>query len=138
MQWNDNTNAGFTTGSPHISISENYKEINAENALKDENSIFYHYKKLIQLRKEYDVIAYGDFKIILKDDSQIFAYIRSWKDEKLLVINNFYGKEAMFNLPGDLLIKGQSTILISNYKDTVNNIEKLTLRPYESIVFYIK
>lgn len=138
VQWNDNTNAGFTTGSPHISISNNYKEINAENALKDENSIFYHYKKLIQLRKEYDVIAYGDFKIILKDDSQIFAYIRSWKDEKLLVINNFYGKEATFNLPGDLLIKGQSTILISNYKDTVNNIEKLTLRPYESIVFYIK
>ncbi|MBW9145916.1 alpha,alpha-phosphotrehalase [Clostridium sp. CM028] len=138
VQWNDNMNAGFTTGSPHISICNNYKEINAQKALKDEDSIFYHYKKLIQLRKEYDVIAYGDFKIIIKDDSQIFAYMRSWKAEKILVINNFYGKETTFNLPEDLLLKGKSTILISNYKDTINNINELTLRPYESIVFYIK
>ena len=129
---------GFTTGSPHISISENYKKINAQKALDDKNSIFYYYKKLIALRKEYDVIAYGDFKIILEDDSQIFAYIRSFKDGKLLVINNFYGKETVFNLPEELLLNGQSTILISNYKDTINNIQKLTLRPYESIVFYIK
>jgi len=138
VQWNDEKNAGFTTGRPHISISNNYKEINAQNALADKNSIFYHYKKLIGLRKEYDVIAYGDFKIILKDHSQIFAYIRSWKNEKLLVINNFYGIETDFILPEGLLLYGQSSILLSNYKDTINNIDELTLRPYESIVFYIK
>jgi len=138
VQWDDSKNAGFTIGTPHISICDNYKEINAENALKDENSIFYHYKKLIELRKEYDVIAYGDFKLILKADSQIFAYIRLWKAEKLLVINNFYGKEVIFNLPENLLLTGQATILISNYKDTLNNIKNLKLRPYESIVFYIK
>ena len=138
VQWNDKANAGFTTGLPHIAISNNYKEINAENALRDENSIFYHYKKLIRLRKEYDVIAYGDFKIILEGDAQIFSYIRSWKNEKLLVVNNFYGKETVFNLPEDIALNGQSVILISNYKDTINNIHKLTLRPYESIVYYIK
>ena len=77
-------------------------------------------------------------KLYLEDDSQIFAYIRSFKDEKLLVINNFYGKETIFNLPEGLSLNGQSTILISNYKDTLNNIGKLTLRPYESIVFHIK
>ena len=138
VQWNDEENAGFTTGTPLISISNNYKEINAENALKDENSIFYHYKKLIQLRREYDVIAYGDFKIILEDDPQIFAYIRSMNAERLLVINNFYGKEAIFNLPKDLELEGTTSILISNYSDTENNIKKLTLRPYEAIVFHIK
>ena len=138
VQWDDSKNAGFTIGTPHISICDNYKEINAENDLKDENSIFYHYKKLIELRKEYDVIAYGDFKLILKADSQIFAYIRLWKAGKLLVINNFYGKEVIFNLPENLLLTGQATILISNYKDTLNNIKNLKLRPYESIVFYIK
>ncbi|MBU3112475.1 alpha,alpha-phosphotrehalase [Clostridium lacusfryxellense] len=138
VQWNDSGNAGFTTGSPHISVSENYKEINTQKALEDKNSIFYHYKNLIALRKKYDVIAYGDFKIILEDNSQIFAYIRSFKDEKLLVVNNFYGKETIFNLPEGLSLNGLSTILISNYKDTLNNIEKLTLRPYESIVFHVK
>ena len=138
VQWNDTNNAGFTTGSPHISVSNNYKIVNAQNALRDENSIFYHYKKLIGLRKEYDVIAYGDFKVILEDDSQIFAYIRSWKEERLLVINNFYGKVTDFNLPEGLLPNGKWNILNSNYSDTKNNIKELTLRPYESIVFYMK
>lgn len=138
VQWNDSKNAGFTTGTPHISISKNYKEINAKNALRDENSIFYHYKRLIDIRKKYDVIAYGDFKIILEEDANIFAYIRSWESERLLVINNFYGKESVFNLPEDLELKGQSTILISNYEDTINNIEKINLRPYESVAFLIK
>lgn len=138
VQWNDKKNAGFTEGTPWISVSNNYKEINAENALKDKDSIFYHYKKLIELRKEYDVIAYGDFKIILENNPNVFAYIRSYNDERLLVINNFYGREAVFNLPKELKLEGQSSILISNYKDTVNNIKALTLRPYESVVFYLK
>jgi trehalose-6-phosphate hydrolase len=138
IQWNGDTNGGFTTGKPWLSLSNNYKEINAENALKDLDSIFYHYKKLIELRKEYDVIAYGDFNIILEEHPEIFAYIRTYNDEKLLVINNFYGIETTFNLPIDLKLQGKSSILISNYKDTINDIEKLRLRPYESIVFYIK
>lgn len=58
--------------------------------------------------------------------------------ERLLVINNFYGKEAIFNLPKDLELEGTTSILISNYSDTENNIKKLTLRPYEAIVFHIK
>jgi trehalose-6-phosphate hydrolase len=138
VQWNGTKNAGFTTGSPFISVSDNYSEINVENALEDKDSIFYHYKKLIELRKEYDVIAYGDFKPILEEDSQIFAYVRYYNEEKLLVINNFYGKHTIFNLPEGLNLQGEPKILLSNYSDTVNNIEELRLRPYEAVVFYIK
>lgn len=138
VQWNDTKNAGFTTGSPYISVSDNYSEINVEKALEDTDSVFYHYKKLIELRKEFDVIAYGDFKPILEDDSKIFAYVRYYNEEKLLVINNFYGKDAIFNLPEGLKLQGESKILLSNYSDTVNDTQKLKLRPYEAVVFYIK
>lgn len=138
VQWNDTENAGFTTGTPYISVSNNYSEINVEKALEDNDSIFYHYKKLVELRKEYDVIAYGDFKPILEEDSEIFAYVRYYNDEKLLVINNFYGKDATFNLPEGLVLQGKSEILLSNYSDTVNNTQVLRLRPYEAVVFYIK
>lgn len=138
VQWNNEKNAGFTEGRPWISVSKNYREINAENALRDENSIFYHYKKLIELRKEYDVIAYGDFKLILENHSNIFAYMRSYNNEKLLVVNNFYGNKTYFSLPKEIKLEGKSVILISNYKDTENNIKELTLRPYESVVFYMK
>jgi trehalose-6-phosphate hydrolase len=138
VQWNGTKNAGFTTGEPFISVSDNYSEINVEKALEDTDSIFYHYKRLIELRKEYDVIAYGDFKPILEEDSQIFAYVRYYNEEKLLVINNFYGKHTIFNLPEGLNLQGEPKILLSNYSDTVNNIEELRLRPYEAVVFYIK
>lgn len=138
MQWNDSKNAGFTDGTPWINVSSNFSNINADNALKDKNSIFYHYKKLIELRKEYDIIAYGDFELILKNDPQIFAYIRCYKNEKLLVVNNFYAKNTTFTPPKNINLEGKSQILISNYSDTQNNINEFVLRPYESAVFYIR
>ncbi|MDF2884044.1 MAG: alpha,alpha-phosphotrehalase [Clostridiaceae bacterium] len=138
MQWNDSKNAGFTDGTPWINVSSNFLNINADNALKDKNSIFYYYKKLIELRKEYDIIAYGDFELILKNDPQIFAYIRSYKNEKLLVVNNFYAKDTTFTPPKDINLEGKSQILISNYSDTQDNINEFVLRPYESAVFYIR
>lgn len=138
VQWNGKKNAGFTTGTPYISVSDNYSDINVEKALADTDSIFYHYKKLVELRKKYDAIAYGDFKPILEEDAQIFAYVRIYNEEKLLVVNNFYGKDVTFYLPEGLKLQGNHEILLSNYKDTVNNIEELCLRPYEAVVFYIK
>lgn len=58
MQWDNSENAGFTPGTPWIEVNKNYKTINADNAVKNENSVFHYYKKLIALRKENDVISY--------------------------------------------------------------------------------
>ena len=52
MQWNDEVNAGFSEATPWLSVINNYETINVEKNLADENSIYYHYKKLIQLRKK--------------------------------------------------------------------------------------
>jgi trehalose-6-phosphate hydrolase len=136
MQWDDSPHAGFTTGTPWIGVAPNYKEINVKRALEDEDSIFHHYKKLIQLRKEYDVIAYGDFRLILDDHPQIFAYLRTYGNETLLVVNNFYGSETFFALPGDICLAGAPRLLLSNYRDTGLDVRSLPLRPYESAVFY--
>ncbi|RTR36207.1 alpha,alpha-phosphotrehalase [Robertmurraya yapensis] len=137
VQWNDEKNAGFTTGTPWIPTAPNYKKINAEKALEDKDSIFYHYQKLIQLRKEYDIITDGDYQLLLEDHQDIFAYVRSNPHEKLLVINNFYGKETTFELPESL--NGDSVeILLSNYQDSSTDIQQIQLRPYESIVYLLK
>lgn len=137
VQWNDEKNAGFTAGTPWIPTAPNYKEINAEKALEDKDSIFYHYQKLIQLRKEYDIITDGDYQLLLEDHQDIFAYVRSNPHEKLLVINNFYGKETTFELPESL--NGDSVeILLSNYQDSSTDIQQIQLRPYESIVYLLK
>lgn len=139
IQWNSSNHAGFTTGTPWISVSTNYKEINAENSLTDKSSIFYHYQRLIELRKEYDIIAYGQFELILEEHRDIFAYIRDYNDEKLLAINNFYDKETTFELPSELNFdEYESKVLISNYSDSSREFKKIKLRPYESIVYHFK
>ena len=135
MQWNDKENSGFSNAKPWIEVIDNYKEINAENNIKDENSIFNHYKKLIKLRKDYKVISEGKTIPILKDDKNIFAFIREYNNEKLLVINNFYGNECPIDLSNiDFDIK-KSKCLLSNYDEAVLD-NTLKLRPYESIVLY--
>jgi trehalose-6-phosphate hydrolase len=99
VQWTDGQHAGFTSGTPWIPTARNYPEINVASALADNDSVFYHYKKLVSLRKEYDIITYGDYELILEDHPEIFAYIRNGQEEKLLVVTNFYGKETQFVLP---------------------------------------
>ncbi|WP_316570429.1 alpha,alpha-phosphotrehalase [Neobacillus sp. YIM B06451] len=141
VQWDASANAGFTSGTPWIGVAGNYPDINVQKSLADKNSVFYHYKKLIGLRKEYDIITHGDYKLILAEDPRIFAYTRSWNVETLLVVNNFYGKNAQFELPDGVRIEGdgvKANVLISNYKDHPEDYRSFTLRPYESIVFHLK
>ena len=76
IQWNDTENAGFTVGKPWLKVNENYREINVENALKDKDSIFYHYKKLIEIRRNNESIIYGDYELLDPEDKNIYAYTR--------------------------------------------------------------
>ncbi|MEK5379764.1 alpha,alpha-phosphotrehalase [Niallia sp. FSL W8-0635] len=139
VQWNGEKNAGFTEGTPWIETAENYKELNAENALKDKDSVFYHYQKLINLRKEYDIVTDGDYELLAPDDDKIFAYLRSTDKEKLFVINNFYEEEAVFTVPKHVDTTGlASTTILSNYPDSASYGETIKLRPYESVVYYMK
>lgn len=135
MQWSADQQAGFTRGTPWIPIAENYPEINVEAAMADENSVFYHYQALIALRKKYDIIVQGDYQSLLDDHQQVFAYTRNWKNEKLLVVSNFYGEEVTVNFD---FMQEEVKILLSNYPDSTPEIDEVTLRPYESIVYYVK
>ena len=137
VQWNDEPNAGFTSGNPWIAVADNYKSINAEKARSTENSIFHYYQKLIQLRKENDILTFGDYELLTPEDEQIFAYLRQWNGESLLVINNFYGSETSFSLPENLQLKGKKEVMISNYNDVSQDLENVKLRPYESVVYHI-
>jgi trehalose-6-phosphate hydrolase len=139
VQWNNREHAGFTTGTPWIHTAENYKEINAENAVNDSDSIFYHYQKLISLRKEYAVITDGNYELVSENHESIFAFVRETDTDMLLVINNFYGKDTTFALPVKFVIDGVSnTVLLSNYEDSAPLGNEIQLRPYESIVYHLK
>jgi len=136
MQWSADNHAGFTEGTPWIPMINNYDEINAEKEMKNSNSVFNHYQELIALRKKYDIIVNGDYQLLLRDHQRVFAYTRNLQNETLLVVNNFYAEEVTVNF--NLEKSDDVRILISNYPDTTTSIENITLRPYESVVYYIK
>ena len=132
MQWDAGENGGFSEAEPWISMNPNHKTINAASQVDDPDSIFAHYRKLIALRKQYDVIANGDFAPLDMAHPSVLAYTRRTDREDLVVINNFYRKEADWTCPVDL---DGFTCLLSNYADSRAET-KLHLRPYESLVLY--
>ncbi|WP_459481668.1 alpha,alpha-phosphotrehalase [Clostridium saccharoperbutylacetonicum] len=132
MQWNKSLNAGFSDGKPWLSVNDNYNEINVEDSLKDKNSIFYHYKRLISLRKEYDVVAYGNYVPLLNENNNVFAYKREYLEESLIVINNFYETEVTVVL--DIEELESYKCIITNYEE--RNLKQIfSLKPFESIAF---
>ena len=130
MQWDDSTYAGFSTAEPWIMVNPNYTKINAKDQVSRENSVFKYYQKLIRLRHESDLIVYGTYNLILDDDTDIYAYVRTLGDEKLIVYCNFSENTREVELPEEFTA---GKILISNYDDAKVS-EKITLRPYEAVV----
>ena len=138
MQWNAGTNAGFTSGDtkPWISVNPNYIKINAEQQMREDDSIFAYYQKLIRIRKELDVVAYGDITPLAKDHPSVFAYRRSYQNEDMIVVNHFYGKDTDWKI--DLDLTGYDCIL-GNYSDyTKPQGGTWRLRPYETMIWYRK
>lgn len=132
VQWDSTDNAGFTTGTPWISLCNKYKDINVEKDIKDSNSILYYYKKLIELRKEYKVISNGSYKPLLENNNRVFAYKRILDDEELLVLCNFYPSFERIILKER---KNNFKCILSNY-ESIDFSNEIELKPYESIVFY--
>lgn len=131
MQWDDTEQAGFTTGTPWMPVNPNYREINAKAALKDPDSVFYYYQKLISLRKEYPIIVHGTYQLLLDDSEELFVYERSLGAEKLLVACSFVDKETAFQVPEEF---AEGECLIANYKEPGREGR---LRPYEAFVIYV-
>ena len=132
MQWDASANAGFTTGTPWIAVNPNYKKINVADQLKREDSVFHYYQKLIRLRKENEIIVYGNYELLLPEDENIFAYKRTLDNQKLLVVCNFSKSEQKFDFSG----YENAKVLISNYNRDAG--EDGILKPYEATVLLLE
>lgn len=131
MQWTKE--GGFSTAEPWISMNPRCKEINVEDALNDPDSIYYFYKQLIHLRKTYKIISEGLYVPMLEEDDRLYAFKRTYENEELIVINNFYDCTKTVTLE---FIEDYK-VLISNYKD-IKLTDNLVIRPYETIALYKK
>ncbi|MGL1041882.1 glycoside hydrolase family 13 protein [Vibrio vulnificus] len=137
MQWSASQYGGFSQAKPWIEVNPNYPEINVEQALADSDSIFYHYQKLIELRKQHPAIVYGDFTPLFAEHDSVFAYVRSHQDEQLLVINNFSDQDVSIALPDNLQNK-EVNCLIYNYDPLDTLSVTLSLKPYQCYAFKLR
>ena len=128
MQWTAGENAGFTTGTPWLPVNENHPFLNAEAELADPDSVFHYYRRLIALRKRYDVFRDGRFTLLCPEDPQVFAYTRDTDTAHMLVVCNFSGENADFPIPEEFR---HAETLIANYPG-----EPETLRPWEARILY--
>lgn len=137
MQWSAASNAGFTSGTPWLKPAANYSEINAEAALADQHSVFWHYRDLIALRKSHPIFTQGDYQELLAGHPQIWAYVRRANGQTLLVVSNFYGEPVEFALPAELQ-SGEGRLLLGNYPDSPTRPQSYKLRPYESLIWLME
>jgi oligo-1,6-glucosidase len=124
MQWDASDQAGFTTGTPWIPVNPNHTEINAAAAVADPDSVFHHYRRLIELRHAEPVVAHGDFTMLLPDDERVYAFTRRLDGTELLVLANFSSQDAPVALP-----EADGELVLGNYADAG---EPGLLRPWEA------
>lgn len=129
VQWTDEENAGFTTGTPWIGIPDNYREINVEAAIKDKNSIFYTYQQLIDIRHKHDIITYGDVEPLYMDHPDLFIYKRKLDNEEWLIVANYTNDKV--EIPEDIDMEGE--LIVAN-----NDLNGNMLEPFDAFVVNLK
>lgn len=133
VQWDAGPQAGFTTGTPWLSVNPNHVDINAAAAVADPDSVFHHYRRLIELRHRLPVVVHGDFRLLLPDDDQVFGYVRALGDARLLVLANLSGAAATVDLGADAgLLDG--SLLLTTHAQAHDSGPVVALQPWESRV----
>lgn len=140
MQWSTKDNGGFTTGTPWLKVNPNYQTINVEQALRDKNSIYHYYKSLIQVRKENEVLIYGEYDLICPEHDRVYAYRRTLDGEKCIIITNLFGETTHFTFPEEYRNKKAKIILsnCSSQEDESLIMSEISLSPYEAYVLKVK
>ncbi len=134
VQWDNSENAGFTKGTPWFYVNPNYKQINVADEEKDPDSILNYYRKLFSVRQSNKVFIYGKYKEYEKKSKKLYCYEMVDGNQKALIVCSFSGKEQEFKAPAGYKLC-DSNIVLHNYEDVKGSEDKLTLRPYEAIVY---
>ena len=130
MQWSDSLNAGFTSGNPWLPLNPNFKTINVISEENDTESVLNHFKKMTALRKNNEVLIYGDYKLIQKEHTQIYAYTRTLDELQMLILLNFSETDAIINIENGKTF----SLLINNYNELQTTENGFILKPYQAVI----
>lgn len=135
FEWNSSANAGFTTGTPWLKVNPDYKIVNEAAEEKDPNSTLNYFRKMVRIRKNNKVLVYGDYTVVDKENPNIYAYLRTLKNEKVLVALNFSKEKNNLKLPPGIVL--DKTPLINNYPTFIAKTT-IALQPYQAVIVKVK
>jgi oligo-1,6-glucosidase len=134
MLWENAPNGGFTTGRPWLPVNKNYNTVNARQAVNDPNSIYHHYRQLMELRRQTPALIYGDYADLDPDHAQVFAYTRTLSDERYLVLLNCARSAITYKIPQNIMAGSQ---LIGNLKGKEEFTNRVNLGAWEARIYRI-
>ena len=133
MQWSDEANAGFTTGTPWLAVNSNCTRVQVRAQRENADSILSYYKKLISLRKQYPVLVYGDFIEYFSDSDRLIVYRRTLENDNLFVAMNMSAADAVFRVPDEIDIDRYQCLLSNDFTTGLTRTIRLT--PYQAVIF---
>ncbi|WP_432463977.1 glycoside hydrolase family 13 protein [Agarivorans sp. QJM3NY_33] len=136
MQWDNLPHAGFSKVQPWLAVNPNYPEVNVSKALQNPHSVFYHYQRLIALRKSADygeILIYGSFELLLPEHPQVFAYLRRYQQQALLVVTNLSEQAVAVSL--DYQIKALILNNLQQDEAQISHLQGLSLAPYQALLY---
>jgi oligo-1,6-glucosidase len=128
VQWDASPSAGFTTGTPWLPVNPDHVSWNVAAQRDDPGSVLAHYRRLIALRHDDDVVALGDFRMLLPRHEHVYAFTRSLDGATLLVVCNL-GRET-YDLRDLLPEAVGAALVLGNLPDG----DPAVLRPWEARV----
>ena len=134
MQWDGGPQAAFTTGLPWLAVNPNHATINAADAVADPDSVFHHYRRLIELRHAEPVVAHGDFRMLLPDDPQVYAFTRSYGGVELLVVANLSADVVRADVP-DAGAWAVAELVLRSGGEAPDPVDGLALGAWEARVY---
>ena len=148
MQWDNSKNAGFSkdeNSKSWIKLTGSQAATNVADQINDKDSIFSHYKKMIDLRqngKYSDCLTFGDFISVPLENEKIIAYVRKYKNQKVLCISNFSELKQEVKLSEIAKALGEKEIkigeiLINNFDGFEKDGEKVVFEGFQSLLVEI-
>ena len=130
FQWDGSENAGFTAPGvkPWLPVHPDYRDINAGKEAADPKSLLNWYRKLIRIRKDSDILVYGDFEPAFPGTEGVIAFRRTLDGREMLVALNWTGNEVPLEFPVD-----QIRLIADNYGEMKTDGVNLVLRPFEAL-----
>lgn len=137
MQWTAGHQAGFSTAArTWLPVSNDYRQLNVETELQDEQSSLRLYQKLGQLRRQSDSLRYGNITVIDTCHDHVLGYTRRYDTQVGYLILVNFSNQTITCEPG--VSAGKR--LISSDPQSVPTAAApvsaaIELRPHEAVVY---